>query len=128
MTHGSAHPRTRPYPAPSIAPRLCAKNRGLSPPPRLSLRSLGYHVACPQHARRTRRDEIQDPRDILLHHAMAAPDVLPSASCPPRLAMRKPAAATLSSRPLTLRRLARLLALLAEREMCLGPFLVYFGD
>uniref|UniRef100_A0A804Q3X2 Cyclin C-terminal domain-containing protein n=1 Tax=Zea mays TaxID=4577 RepID=A0A804Q3X2_MAIZE len=56
------------------------------------------------------------PRDILLHHAMAAPDVLRVA--PARLAMRKPAstdAATLSSHPLTLRRLARLLTLLAPK-------------
>jgi hypothetical protein len=81
MAHSSAHSRTRPYPASSVAPRLCAKNRDLSPPPRLSLRSPGSRVTRPQH---TRRDEILDPRDILLHRAMAAPDVLRAALAPTR--------------------------------------------
>jgi hypothetical protein len=90
-----AHPR----PVCRVA-SLCQESRPLAP--RFSLRS----PASSQHAR---RNEILIPRDILLHLAMAAPDILPSAPRLPRLAMRKPAstaAATLSSHPLTLRRLA----------------------
>jgi hypothetical protein len=121
MTHGSAHPE-RAHTLPRLSRRVSVPRIAASRPSPVSPYApldLASRVPNMPAAMRS-----WIPRDILLHHAMAAPDVLRVA--PARLAMRKPAstdAATLSSHPLTLRRLARLLTLLARPPRPCGSLL-----